>query len=85
MFRVLWWRRVVPDSCAYGPGRLFLWPLHGATCKDEGFVPHVRGGECFAGQVRDPVPELIMTCRDKAASLTIGAWKIENLALQLSQ
>ena len=32
---------------------------------------HERGGESFAGQVFDPFPELVMTLRDKAASLAI--------------
>ena len=71
LFRSLWRRREVQDGCACGPGRLCLRPLHGATCEDEGVVAHVRGGECFPGQVRDPVPDLVMTRRDKAAPLTI--------------
>ena len=31
----------------------------------------MRGSEGFAGQVSNPVPELIITCRDKAAPLAI--------------
>ena len=64
-------RHVVQDGCAYGPVRLFLWTLHGATCEDEGVVVHMRGGELFSGQVRDPVMELVMTRRDQVAPLTI--------------
>ena len=41
----LWRRRVVPVGCAYGPGRICLRPLHGATCEYEGVVAHMRGGE----------------------------------------
>ena len=32
---------------------------------------HVRGSECFSGQVCDPVLELVMTRCDKAAPLAI--------------
>ena len=32
---------------------------------------HVRGVECFAGQVRDPVLELAMTRRDEANPLEV--------------
>ena len=31
----------------------------------------MRGSESFAGQVRDPITELVMTHRDEAASFTI--------------
>ena len=31
----------------------------------------MRRGESFSGQVCDPIPELIMTRRDKASPLTI--------------
>ena len=71
LFCGLWRRRVVYEGCACGTGRLCLRPLRGATCKDEEVVAYVRGGEGFTGQVRDPFPELVMTCRDKAAPITI--------------
>ena len=67
----LWYRRVVPVGRTCGPGRLSFRPLHGATCEDDGVVVHVRGGECFSGQVCNPVPEIVMTHRDEAASLAI--------------
>ena len=31
---------------------------------------HVRGGERFAGQIRNPVIDLVVTRRDKSAPLT---------------
>ena len=31
----------------------------------------MRGGEIFAGQVRDPVTERVVTRRDKAAPITV--------------
>ena len=37
----------------------------------EGVVAHVIRGESFAGQFRDPVTELVVTRRDKAAPLAI--------------
>ena len=70
-FRGIQRQIVVWDSYACGPGRLFLRPLHGATCKDEGVFAHVRGGEYFSGQICDPVTELVMTLCDKDAPLTI--------------
>ena len=38
---------------------------------------HVRGGEIFSSQVRDPVTELVVTIRDKAAPITVkgGAYR----------
>ena len=71
LFCGLWQRRVFQDGCACGPGRICLQLLHGTTCKYEGAVVHARGDACFAGQVRNPAPELFMTYRDKAAPLTI--------------
>ena len=71
MLRGLWWRRVVLDGSACGPGQICLRLLHGATCKYEGVVAHVRGGEYFAGQVHDPVTDLVMTRRDEAVPFTI--------------
>ena len=59
-------RTVVP----FNPVRLFLRPLRGATCKDEGVVAHVRGGEIFAGQVRNPVVELVVARCENADTLT---------------
>ena len=56
LLRVLCQWRVVPVGCVCGPGQLSLWPFHGANCEDQGVVAHVRGGECFSGQVRNPVP-----------------------------
>ena len=50
---------------------LILWPFHGATCEDEGVVAHVRGCKVFAGQVRDPITELIVTCRDEASLFAV--------------
>ena len=32
---------------------------------------HVRGGEIFYGQVRNPVTELVVIRREKAAPLTV--------------
>ena len=71
MFRGLWLRRAVLIGRTCGPGRLSLWPLHGATCKDEGFVAHMRGGEGFAGQVCDPFLYLVMTRRENDVPLAI--------------
>ena len=71
LFCGLWRRNVVQIGCACDPGRLCLWPLHDSTCKDEGVVAHVRGDECFDGQVRDLIPEIVMTRRDEVAPLTI--------------
>ena len=76
LFRGLWRRRVFPNGCACGPGQICLRPLHGATYEDEGVVTHVRGGGCFAGQFRNPVPELVMTRREEAAPLTIEGVEI---------
>ena len=39
--------------------------------KMRGVVVHVRGSEGFSGQVYDPVPDLIMTCRDKATPIAV--------------
>ena len=75
LFCGLYWQRVVRDGCACGPGQIFLRPLHCATCKDEGIVVHMRGGECFSGQVRDPVLEIVMTRRDKADPIKIEGVK----------
>ena len=71
LFCGLWRRRAVLVGCSYGPGWFFLWPLHCTTCEDEWFVLHMRGGEFLADQVCDPVSELVMTFRDKAAPHTI--------------
>ena len=71
LFHGLYRRRVVWDGCAFGPGRLCLRLLHGTTCKDEGFVVHVRGGDRFAGQIRIPFMEFSMTHCDEATPLTI--------------
>ena len=72
LFPGLWRWRVVPVGRTCGPVQLSLWPLQGTTCKDDGVVAHVRRGECFADQVSDPVPELVMMCCDKAAPLSIN-------------
>ena len=37
----------------------------------EGVVLYARRGESFYGQVRDPITELVVTCRDKAALLAV--------------
>ena len=71
LFRGLYRRCVVRDGCAFGPGRLCLWPLHYTTCKYEGFFAHVRGCESFAGHIRNPVTELVMTHCDEATPLTV--------------
>ena len=71
LFRGLYRRCVVWDGCAFGPGRLCLRLLHGKTCKDEGFVAHVRGGESFVGQIRNPVNKLAMTHRDEATPFSV--------------
>ena len=85
MFCGLWRRRAVPVCRTTSPGRLSLLPLHGATCKDEGFIAHVRGGEFFVAQVFDLVSEIIVTRRDRLPLLQSRAWQILNLALQPSQ
>ena len=59
------------DYCGFGSGRLCLRPLHGTTCEYEAFITHVRGGDRFYSQVRDPVTELVVTRRDKAALLAV--------------
>ena len=71
LFRGFWRRRAVPIGRTYGTGQLSLRPLHGKTCKYERVVVHVRGGEGFPGQICDPVLEIVMTRRDKAAPLAI--------------
>ena len=58
------------DCCGFEPGRICLLPLCGAIYKDEGVVAHVRGGEIFSNQIRDPVTQLIVMRCDKAAPLT---------------
>ena len=68
MFRGLWWR--VPQfGVVTGSGRLVFRPHLGATLVYEGVVAYVRGGECPARQIRDPVTELIVTRRDEATPL----------------
>ena len=84
LFRGLYQWRGGSDCCGFGPGQLCLRPLHGATCKDEGVVAHVRVGESFPGQVRDPITELVVTRRDEAARLQSRAWQIEKLTFQPS-
>ena len=71
LFRSLWRRSAVPVSQTYGTCLLIVRPLHGATCEDEGFVAHVRGGEGFSRQVCDPLPELVMNFLDEAAPIAI--------------
>ena len=75
MFHVLWQWRAVQIGRTYGPSRLRLRPLHGATCEDEGVVTHVRWGEGFVKQVCDPVPDLVMTLCDEANPLSIEGVK----------
>ena len=67
IFCGLWRRRAVPVCQTTSPGRLSLWPLHGATCEYEGVIAHVRGGGAFAAQVFNLVSEIIVTRRDVAA------------------
>ena len=50
---------------------ILLQHLHGSTCKDEGVLVYVRGGELFASQVHNPVTELVVTRCDKADPLTV--------------
>ena len=40
-------------------------------------VEHVRGGESFSGQVREPVTEIVLTCCDKAAPITVKGMAYE--------
>ena len=47
-----------------GTGRLRLWILHSATCKDEGVIAHVRGSKGFSRQVHDHFTKLIVKRRD---------------------
>ena len=65
-----WWR-VPLFGVVTGSGGLGFRPRHGATLAYEGVVAYVRGGECPARQIRDPVTELIVTRRDKAAPLSV--------------
>ena len=67
----LYWWRGNWDCCGFGPGWICLQTLHSTIFKDEGVVPHVRGDEIFSDQVCNPVKELIVTLRDKAAPLAI--------------
>ena len=69
LFHGLWQRHAVPIGQTYGPSRLSLWHIHDATFEDEGVVVHVRGGEVFAGQVCNSVPDLVMTRPYEAAHL----------------
>ena len=70
LFRGLWWR--VPRCVAVmGSDGLGFCPHHGATLVNEGVVAYVRGGEIPARQIRDPITELIVTCRDKATPLAV--------------
>ena len=50
---------------------MFFCSLHGATCKDEGVVMHMRWGKGFSVQVQDPVMELVVTRRYEAALLVV--------------
>ena len=59
------------EWCEFLPVRIFLWPIHGATCKDDGVVAHVRGGERFSGQVRNPITEIIVMRREEDTLLAI--------------
>ena len=70
LFRGLWWR-VPLFGVVIGSGGLGFRPHHGATLVYEGVVVYVIGGECPARQIRDPVTELIVTRRDKAAPLAV--------------
>ena len=68
LFRGLWWR--VPLFCVVtGSGGLGFRPRHSETLVNEWVVAYVRGGECPARQIRNPVTELIVTRRDEADPL----------------
>ena len=70
LFRGLWWS--VPwFGAVTGYGGLGFRTLHGATLVYEGVVAYVRGVECPARQIRDPVTELIVTRRDEATPLAV--------------
>ena len=71
LFCGLWRQRAVWIRRIYGPGRLSLRPLHGATFKDEKVILYVRGDEGFSGQVYDTVLELVMTHHAEAYPLAI--------------
>ena len=71
MFPGLYWWHGRCDCCGFGPGLICLWSLHGTTCEDEEVVAHVRRGEIFSGQVRNPVTGLVVTHRDKADPLAV--------------
>ena len=73
LFCGIWRRHAVPVCWNSGCLWLSLRPLHGAACEYYGFVANMRGGEGFAGQVCYSVMELIMTCREEAAPLTIDS------------
>ena len=63
------WLSVTWFGAATGSGRLGFRPLHGATLVYEGVVANMKGGECPARQIRDPVTELIVTRCDEATPL----------------
>ena len=71
LFHGLYQWRVRWDCCGLLTGCICLRPLHGATCKSEGVIIHMRGVESFSGQVLDPVTELVVTHCDKANPLTV--------------
>ena len=56
-----------PVWCCHGVRRAGLL----ATLVYEGVVAYVRGGECPARQIRDPVTDLIVTRHDEATPLTV--------------
>ena len=70
LFRGLWWR-VPLFGIVTGSGGLGFRPRRSATLVYEGVVAYMRGGECPARQIRNPVTELIVTRRDKATPLAI--------------
>ena len=51
---------------AFGPP-----PLHSAACEYFGVLAHMRGGEGLSCMVRDPITEIVVTRRDKAALLAV--------------
>ena len=70
LLRGLWWR-VPLFGVVTGLVGLGFRPRHGATLVYEGVVAYVRGGECPARQICNPVTELIVARHDEATPLAV--------------
>ena len=49
----------------------FPFPLHGANCKDEGFVIHMNLCKGFSSQFCEPVTDVMVTRCDKSAPFSV--------------